>query len=265
MPIATVNGIEIDHQRSGAGRRLLYLNGSGATLAGSGMLLAPFEQRFDLLAHDQRGLGLTSVPSGPYSMADYAADALALLDHVGWDSCRVVGISFGGMVAQELAVTAPERVVRLALLCTSPGGEGGSSYPLHELRDLQPAERDLLAASILDTRFTPEWLAAHDGDRALAEIMAARSAEPKSDEARRGEAEQLEARRHLDVWDRLPRISCPTLVAAGRYDGIAPPANAEAIASQVPGAELRLYDGGHAFFVQDRTAVPDVLDFLDVT
>jgi 3-oxoadipate enol-lactonase len=72
----------------------------------------------------------------------------------------------------------------------------------------------------------------------------------------------MQARTGHDVWDRLPRITCPTLVAAGRYDGIAPPANAEAIASQVPGAELRLYEGGHAFFAQDPQAFPDILDFL---
>lgn len=263
MLIAAVNGIEINFQRSGTGRRLLYLNGSGTTLAGSEIVLAPFERRFDLLAHDQRGLGLTSVPPGPYTMADYAADALALLDHVGWDTCRVVGISFGGMVAQEMAVTAPDRVERLALLCTSPGGVDRSSYPLHELRDLAPADRDPLAARLLDTRFTPEWLAGHEGDRALAQIMAARSVEAKSVDTIRGEVEQLEARRHHDVYDRLAAITCPALVCAGRYDGIAPPANAEAIAARVPGAELRFYDGGHAFFVQDRQAYPDVLDFLD--
>src|SRR4051794_13829741 len=103
MPTASVNGIDVYYERSGSGRRLLYLNGSGATLATSGILLAPFAERFDLLAHDQRGLGRTTVPAGPYTMADYAADAAALLDAVGWDTCRVVGISFGGMVAQELA------------------------------------------------------------------------------------------------------------------------------------------------------------------
>ena len=57
-------------------------------------------------------------------MAQYAADAAALLDHVGWDRCAVVGVSFGGMVAQEFAVTCPERITRLALVCTSPGGAG---------------------------------------------------------------------------------------------------------------------------------------------
>ncbi len=263
MPTASVNGIDINFQRGGSGRRLMFLNGSGATLASTGLLLAPFEARFDLLAHDQRGLGLTSVPPGPYTMADYAADALGLLDHLGWDSCAVVGVSFGGMVAQELAVTAPDRVDRLALVCTSPGGVGGSSYPLHELADLDPVERARIGATLLDTRFTPEWLAAHDDDRGLAEMMAARSGGEKSDVIRRGEHAQLEARRHHDVSDRLGAISCPTLVAAGRYDGIAPPANAEAIGSRVSGAELRFYGGGHAFFVQDSRAIPEIISFLD--
>lgn len=262
MPTARINGIEIFFERSGTGERLLFLNGSGATLAGTTVVMAPFAERFDLLAHDQRGLGLTEVPPGPYAMADYAADALGLLEHVGWDRCRVVGISFGGMVAQELAVTAPQRVERLALLCTSPGGAGGSSYPLHELAVLPPAERAPVAQRILDTRFTPEWLAAHDGDRFLAELMAARADATKSPEQVRGEALQLEARRGHDVWDRLGRIDCPTLVACGCYDGIAPLANGEAIAGRIPGAELRTYEGGHAFFAQDRSAFEDVVTFL---
>lgn len=259
---AALNGIEIAYQHTGSGPRLLFLNGSGATLAGSGLVLAPFVDRFDLLAADQRGLGATSVPHGPYEMADYAADARALLDHVGWDTCRVVGISFGGMVAQELGVTAPDRVERLALLCTSPGGEGGASYPLHELAAMTAEERRAVGATLLDTRFTPAWLAEHPDDRALAELIAARTGGAGSVEARRGAAAQLDARRRHDVSDRLGRIACPTLVAAGRYDGIAPMANAEAIAARVPGSDLRRYEGGHAFFVQDATALPEILDFL---
>ena len=116
---------------------------------------------------------------------------------------------------------------------------------------------------ILDTRFDAEWLANHPVDRAIAEMMAARDDVVRTDEQRRGEQAQLEARSHHDVADRLGRITCPTLVASGRYDGIAPPANGQAIADRIPGAELRLYEGGHAFFAQDPTALPDVLDFLD--
>lgn len=263
MPTVRANGIDLYFERSGSGRPLLFLNGSGATLETTAFLIQPFFERFDTVAHDQRGLGRTEIPPGPYRMTDYAADAAALLDHVGWDSCRVVGVSFGGMVAQELAVTWPDRVERLALACTSPGGEGGASYPLHELADLPEDERAATGARILDTRFTPDWLAAHEGDRMIAEMMAERARVPKSTEQLRGETEQLGARRLHDVWDRLSRITCPTLVAAGRYDGIAPLANSAGIASRVPRAELREYDGGHAFFAQDARAWPEIIDFLD--
>ena len=92
--------------------------------------------------------------------------------------------------------------------------------------------------------------------------MAERHSEAGSPEVRRGAIEQLEARRHHDVWDRLARIVCPTLVAAGRFDGIAPVANSEAITSRVPGATLRVYEGGHAFLAQDRRALPEIIDFL---
>jgi len=262
VPSAHVNGLDLYFERRGRGPRLLFCNGSGATLATTRPLVDPFTERFDTVAHDQRGLGQTAVPPGPYTMADYAADAAALLDHLGWERCRVVGVSFGGMVAQELAVTWPDRVDRLALCCTSPGGAGGSSSPLHLLADLDHADYAAAFPPLLDTRFTPEWLAAHPETRALVDLLTTRRARPASEEARRGAAAQLGARRGHDVWDRLPRITCPTLVASGRYDGIARLANGEAIASRIPGAALRVYDGGHLFFVQDRAALPEVLDFL---
>jgi pimeloyl-ACP methyl ester carboxylesterase len=262
VPTITAIGIGLYFERSGAGLPVLFLNGSGATLATSAPLIAPFAKRFDVVAHDQRGLGRTEVPPGPYTMADYAADAIALLDHVGWERCRVFGVSFGGMVAQELAVTVPVRVDRLALACTSPGGVGGASYPLQDLADLDAAERARVAVRLLDTRFDDSWLASHPRDKGLAEMMAARNAGPKCVLQRRGEQEQLGARAKHDVTDRLGAITCPTLVAAGRFDGIAPLPNSEAIAARVASSELRVYEGGHAFFAQDARALPEILDFL---
>jgi len=262
VPTINANGIDIYYERSGSGPRLLFLNGSGATLETSALLIKPFTESFDVAAHDQRGLGKTSVPEEPYSMADYAADALGVIDALEWDTCRVVGVSFGGMVAQELAVTAPERVEKLALCCTSPGGRGGASYPLHELASLSPDERAARGMQLLDTRFTPEYLAAHPADRGLAEMMASRYTAEKSPEQLRGEAAQLRARAGHDVCDRLSRISAPTIVACGRYDGIAPLPNGEFIAGHIPHAELHEYDGGHAFFVQDPKALPEIMEFL---
>jgi len=261
MPTVTLNGIDIYYERSGSGPRLLFFNGSGASLARARMMVEPYAEHFDLAVHDQRGLGQTSVPPGPYTMAEYAADGAALIDHLGWRTCRVIGVSFGGLVAQEFAVTWPERVERLALVCTSPGGEF-ASYPLHKLAGLDPDERQAAMLGLLDTRFTPDWLAAHEGDRRLVENMSSMREVTKTPDELRGEREQLEARSHHDVLDRLHRITAPTLVACGRYDGVAPLANGEAIAARVRGAELRVYEGGHVFMAQDPRAHFEITEFL---
>ena len=262
VPTVNANGIDLYYERWGQGPRLLLFNGSGSSIASSELLIRLFTNDFDVLVHDQRGLGRTEIPAGPYTMAQYAADAAALLEHVGWERARVVGISFGGMVAQEFAVTHPEWVDRLALLCTSPGGAGGASYPLHELASLPEPEQARLGTQLLDTRFTPEWLDAHPADRGLAAMLVARRGVDKTPEVRRGEAEQLAARSHHDVIDRLAAVTCPTFVASGRFDGIAPPANGEAIAKGIRGAELHVYEGGHAFFAQDPASLPEILTFL---
>ena len=115
---------------------------------------------------------------------------------------------------------------------------------------------------LLDSRFSEQWLATHSAGRALVEAMANRQGGERSDETRRGEAEQLEARRHHDVWDRLSLVTCPTFVAAGRFDGIAPVANSGAIVSRIAGATLHVYQGGHAFFGQDKAALPEIIEFL---
>jgi len=237
-------------------------NGSGSTIAAAAPLIDVLARFAEVVVHDQRCLGRSTVPEQQPTMADYAADGAALLDHVGWDTCCVFGISFGGMVAQEFAVTWPERVERLALFCTSPGGAGGSSYPLHELASRTPAERAAISIVNLDSRFDGEWLETHPADKALFEMMAERAAAPRTDEQRRGEAMQLEARRHHDVWDRLPGITSPTFIGSGRFDGVAPPANSRAIRDRVPHAELHEYDGGHLFTVQDPRALRDLAVFL---
>ncbi len=262
MPTLQLDDLDLYYEIRGAGPRLLMCNGSGATIEGSGILIDRLAAHFEVLVHDQRCLGRTSIPERQPTMADYAADAIALLDHVGWSTARVFGISFGGMVALELAVTAPERIERLALLCTSAGGAGGSSYPLHELLGLPPEERMAISKRNMDTRFTDEWLADRPFDQLLVRSMTERSTVAKSDAQLRGEAMQLEARAHHDVWDRLPLITCPTLVACGRYDGQAKPENSAAIHSRIEGSELRTYDGGHAFVFQDRSALAEIVTFM---
>jgi 3-oxoadipate enol-lactonase len=260
VPNVELPGVRLEYEIAGTegAPRLLSVSGSGSDLR------HPFRQhddpslseRFEILAYDHRGLG-RSAPDDPHrepTMADYAADAVALLDHVGWDTCRVLGVSFGGMVAQELAVTAQDRIERLCLACTSPGGAGGSSSPLHTLLDLPPDEAQEQRVLWMDDRTA--------GDPALHaqwnEILGALGAH----EVTEGERLQLQARSHHDVWDRLPGLRLPVLVAAGRHDGIALPANQEALLRQIPGAEIQWFDGGHPFFLQDPTALPAIADWL---
>ena len=257
VPTVRANGIDLYYERLGRGAPLLWLNGSGSTIAQIAPLLTPYSDHFEVLIHDQRGLGRTEVPAGPYTMADYAADALALLDDVGWERTRVLGISFGGMVAQELAVTAPgsHRAPGAPLHLAGRRGRVVLPAPRAGRRSRRRTERDATARSSTPASTRPGWPSIPN-DKALVDLMGARP------EPTEGAVLQLEARRHHDVWDRLDRVTCPTLVASGRYDGIAAPENGEAIASRIPGAELRLFEGGHMFMVQDRSATPAVIDFL---
>jgi 3-oxoadipate enol-lactonase len=265
VPQVAVRGISLHHEVAGSGPPVLFISGTGGDLRTKpGPFDSPLARRCTLAAYDQRGLGQSDKPPGPYTMADYADDAAGLLDALGWESVGVLGVSFGGMVAQELAIRHPERVRRLVLACTSPGGALGASYPLHELEDVPEEVRHGRLLELADTRFDEAWQAEHP-DEVGAILAYRRQSEElsRSDpEAARGARLQLEARAGHDTGDRLHTISCPTLVCGGRYDGIAPPVNSEALAAHIPGAELELFEGGHMFLLQDAAAWPRVTDFL---
>src|SRR6185369_8969510 len=111
MPITQANGISLYYERAGVGPPLLFISGTGGDLRNKPNVFdGPLAKDFDLLAYDQRGLGRTAKPDVAYAMADYADDAAALMADQGWDEALVIGVSFGGMVAQELALRHPSRV-----------------------------------------------------------------------------------------------------------------------------------------------------------
>jgi 3-oxoadipate enol-lactonase len=259
MTLCDANGVSLYYELAGTGEPLLCISGTGGDLRQKpGLSESPLGQTFEVLSYDQRGLGQSSVPPWPYAMADFAADADALLDAIGWDDCLVMGVSFGGMVAQEVAIRHPERVRRLVLACTSAGGTGGASFPLHELASLPPGERVSRQIRLLDSRWDETWRRDHPEMVALiAERMPSGAGPPAE-----GLTNQLAARAEHDTTSRLGRIACPTFVCGGRFDGIAPPANSEFLAGAIPGAELALFDGGHAFFMQDAAALPAIIAFL---
>ena len=185
----------------------------------------------------------------------------ALLDALNIKSAKVIGMSFGGMVAQELVLRRPEKVERLMLGCTSSGGAGGSSFKFHEIEHLKGDARTRHLMPINDTRRDESWQAAHPD--LVAQILE-QSVDRYDGEPGRamGAHRQLEARKHHDTWERLPQIKCPVLVAGGKYDAIAPPEMVKNLASRIPGAELQWFEGGHLFTIQDRNAMPAFIEFL---
>ena len=254
MAWADRDGVRLYYERRGSGPPLLFISGTGADLRipPSGLDYA-FSDRRDTICFDQRGLGQSDQPPGPYSMADYADDAAQLLDTVGVASALVVGVSFGGMVAQELVLRHPESVERLVLCCTSSGGAGGSSYPLHLLPERHLSFEDRLA--ITDIRWSDPNFVDPLRDQALARLV---TPAPPTE----GAQLQLEARSRHNTYDRLGQIRCPVLVAAGRFDGQAPPDNARVLAYRIPGARLELFEGGHPFLRQDPRAASFIDAFL---
>ena len=264
MAEATANGIRIYYERAGSGPPLLFISGTGGDLRGKPNVFdGPLPKSFEVLAYDQRGLGRSEKPDRPYSMADYADDAAALMADQGWDAASVIGVSFGGMVAQELVLRHPGRVQRLVLACTSPGGAGGASYPFHEIQHLTGEARARHLIPISDTRRDAAWARANPDQHRVFLAMAAADPPGAGEPGHEmGARRQLEARAAHDTWDRLPDIACPVLIAAGRYDGIALPATQERMAARIPGAKLQFFEGGHLFMIQDRSAYPAMVEFL---
>jgi 3-oxoadipate enol-lactonase len=265
MPFVTVGDIDIYYERRGNGPRLLCISGTGGDLRNKpNVFSSPLPRSFDLLAYDQRGFGQTSKPDCPYTMADYANDAAGLLDAVGWSDAMVIGISFGGMVAQEFSLRHPNRLTKLVLCCTSSGGAGGSSYPLHSITNMNPAERMELLIPIADTRHDKEWKEANPEEyQAILDLaLSAEMAFADEPGHTMGALRQIEARRHHDTYERLPQLNLPVLICGGKYDGIALPENLVALHQQISGSKMELFEGGHMFLLEDQKAFPRIVEFL---
>lgn len=235
--------------RRGAGEPLLLVMGVGGH---HGMWSEPFlaalAERFDVVAYDHRGIGSSARADADFSIEDLAVDALAVMDHVGWDSAHVMGISMGGVVAQEVALSAPDRVRTLTLGCTWPG-------PL-------PDEAPVWGEAVLDLA-----TAASSGDLlTAARLMFAANVSSEFAE-RAGAFEefsrvagsvkvpgpvilmQMRAATPYDGLARLGNLGIPTLVVHGTADRVIRPEGGIRLAELVPGARLELMDGaGHLFF-----------------
>lgn len=265
MPIASTSEIDLYYELLGptdhGGAKVLFISGTGGDLrVHPNVFDGPLPRTHQVLSYDQRGLGQSGKPQADYQMAEYAADAAALLDHLSWPAVPVVGVSFGGMVAQELALSFPDKVQSLALCCTSSGGAGGASFPLHELSELTPLERAEQHLAVADMRRDATWQ--RDNPERWQKLMGLAMSSQRADRDEAGAARQLAARAQHDTWDRLPQLDMPVGIFAGRHDGIAPLVNQQALLEQIVGARLFTFDGGHLFLAQDKAAYPALVKWL---
>ena len=251
MPTSNVAGTDLYYERRGEGEPILLIQGLGGNSVHWGEeFLANLDDDFELVLYDHRGAGRSAPLLGELSIASLAADAVALLDALDIESAHVVGISMGGMVAQELALEVPERLRTLTLGCTFPGG----------------AEAKMTDMAIVGT--LAEAVLSGDPERAMRagyEVMIAPTyrEDPASYDTYLAVASQYPAPLNVlmaqlgaitahDTSARLATIQTPTLVIHGTEDLLMEPVNGELIARLIPNARLELLEGaGHMFFWEE--------------
>ena len=261
MPFANLPGLRAYYERAGEGPPVLFISGTGGDLRRKpNQFDSPLASSFELVSYDQRGLGQTQNPDVAFTMAQYADDAAALMDALGIDRMPVVGVSFGGMVAQEFMLRHPSRVSCAVLACTSSGGVGGGSYPLHEIAHLNPVERATTHLQVADLRHTDQWIAANPEAWQKRVDLALNNVRDDRDEA--GALKQLHARAAHNTYERLADIGCPVLLVGGEFDGVAPMQNMHHLADNVANSELKFFQGGHMFLIQDKSAYLHIIQWL---
>jgi 3-oxoadipate enol-lactonase len=241
-------GSEIFWQRSGSGEPLLLIQGmSGTHLAWGKPFLSRLEADFECVVFDNRGIGRNDPVAEPFTIADLAADAITVMDAAGLETAHVLGISMGGMVAQELAFAAPERLRTLALGCTYAGGPGSSLIAAEDAGPLLEAmgsgDLDRVFRAMYAVNLSPGFRADESNYAPFTAMAGALPARQMTVQL------QMQAIGGHDVQDRLAAIEAPTLVIHGTEDKMIPVANGKLIASLIPGAKLEILDGvGHLFW-----------------
>jgi pimeloyl-ACP methyl ester carboxylesterase len=251
--------VRIAWERRGTGFPLVLVHGLGYARWGWEPVADALAERFEVVLLDNRGIGESDAPPGPYTAAEMAEDTLRVLDEAGIDRAYVVGTSLGGMIAQELGLAAPERVDRLVLVCTTPGGPKAAPMPEQTVRLM--AHAPTLEPLVALRKFVENALAPNPPDGIVDRILAHRieTAQPFT-----AWLAQAAAGVAFDAWDRLPGLEAPTLVLHGTADVVVAPANAELLTARIPGARVELFPGcGHlVFWEQPERFVRIVGEFL---
>lgn len=251
--------VEIAYDRQGSGEPILLVMGLGTPRIGWFHQFYALAEHFDVTSYDNRGVGETSYPEGPFTVADMAADALALADALGYETFHLAGISMGGMISQEIALAHPERVRTLTLLATTPGGpEAVPMTPEFAASFAIPDPKERIRRS-LELTFGAEFRK-HNPELIdmILEVqvgagmpMLGAEADTVSAGSMAGFMGQAAAVGNWffegGAFDRIGAIDLPTLVLHGGDDQLIPLPNGELLARTIPGARLRTWPlAGHA-------------------
>ena len=258
MPHATIrksNGAashRLYYERTGAGQPLLLIRGLGRSARFWAEVTQLFSRDFEVITFDNRGIGRSDAPWRPYTIRTLALDCVRLLDALGVERAHVFGMSLGGMIAQEVAIEHSERVLRLVLGCTTPGGRRGFRPPRQILREVARAQ--LASSEEKNIRVARVILSGDFVDENPA--LMTQWHQWLSDEPNRTRdlLKQILAVARHDTFERLSKIDLPTLVVYGDADRLIPPQNSPLIASRIPGSTLEVLPGiGHDF----TTEIPE--------
>jgi pimeloyl-ACP methyl ester carboxylesterase len=248
MTLVATNGIQMYYEERGSGDPLLLIMGITARGAVWEKHAEYWSRKFRCILPDNRGVGLSDKPPGPYTSGQMADDYAGLLAGLGIATVRVVGCSMGSIIAQQLVLRHPQLVRSAVLMCTWGRCDRYTrdvfQNMVHIKSRLRPEEfATYIQLLIFAKRY---W----DGDATFAEMQEARqlaSIDPLPQPIHGLEAQAAACVDH-DVLDDLARIECPCLAIGGRNDIFTPPWMAEEVASRIPRCDLHLYDGaGHAF------------------
>ncbi|MCA9625459.1 MAG: alpha/beta fold hydrolase [Myxococcales bacterium] len=228
---------------------LLMLRGLGRAKAHWGRVVGELAPRFRLVLLDNRGVGLSDAPRAPFAMGALARDALDVLDALGIARAHVFGMSLGGMIAQHLAIAHPNRVDRLVLGCTTPGGPEAERPRLSAFARLAQARMTSIEAAI---QAEGEMLLSDRGDRDHPEVIEEWIAIAKREPvAKRSLLLQMGAAIGHRAGEGLGRITAPTLVVSGDDDPLIPVANSRLLARRIRGAELAWIAGARHDFATE--------------
>eukprot|EP00930_Biecheleria_cincta_P072966 TRINITY_DN60315_c0_g1_i1.p1 TRINITY_DN60315_c0_g1~~TRINITY_DN60315_c0_g1_i1.p1 ORF type:complete len:389 (+),score=77.76 TRINITY_DN60315_c0_g1_i1:33-1199(+) len=225
---------------------------------------------FKVLAYDHRNTGRSTIKDEPCTMQDYADDAAALLEALVPDRLPVfvLGVSFGAMVAQHLALSRPELVKKLVLCCGPSGGEGGMSHPIHEWYEPGVTVEDRVTRKIFQANTSRDaaWKERCASEWEMVFTLLTRDERVGVDEPLRAEGirRQLEARKSHDTWERLPELSMDVLCCGSPEDNITPVALVEKVAKRIgSNCDSKLdFEGGHAFAACDAACMPFINTWL---